>query len=534
MRKRSTLFTAIAIAILAPGCERRSPDEGAADPEPTVTTWDSAGIEIVENHAPEWEESEFWTIDSAPEFVLGGSEDLGALANDSAQLIWETVGIARLEDGRIAVLSSMGKQLLLFHSSGELSRTIGRGGEGPGEFTRPEWLQYLPPDTLVVWDYFLTSIDRFDTTGTLLSERRVDHARLREMGAWGEGFRLPLADGSFVVAVMDETDSDSPDDCSHLALKGRSRGEEFTLQAERRFRIDDTPATYPLGCASAFISTMAAGGDPESIYISTDAKEVHQRSLDGTLLRIIRRTTEPPPVTGRGWEQELENRDKYREMMGWDPREEGEEEVIRRTVYPGIVDLVVDSEGHLWVREWSDSESGVPDQWSVFSPEGRWLGALAFPPDPAAPDQQLCRRYATPCWIGKDHFVLVRRDELGVERVEGYRIRRGGWRGGSAPTGRRLKWRPLGRKEGQCQSDLTFGPCLQSPSLWRGAIRPRLTRARPPKSRHSPPGTRPESRSSRITPRGTRSASSGPSTPCRSSCWAVRTTAAGLPTTPIN
>lgn len=427
MRKRSSLFVALAIVILAPGCGQRFPEEGATDPEPTVTTRDSAGIEIVENHAPEWTAGEFWTIDSVPEFVLGGSDDLGALANDSAQLIWETVGLARLEDGRVAVLSSMGKQLLLFHPSGELSRTIGRGGEGPGEFTRPEWLQYLRPDTLVVWDYFLTSIDHFDTTGTLLSERRVDHARLREMGAWGEGFRLPLADGSFVVGVIDETDSDSPDDCSHLALQGRfGDGEEFTLPSERRFRVDDTPATYPLGCANAFTTTMAAGGDPESIYISTDSEEVQQRSLDGTLLRIIRRTTEPLPVTDRAWARELENSDRYGEMMGARPREEGEEEVARREVYPGIVNLVVDSEGHLWVREWSDSESGVPDQWSVFSPEGRWLGALAFPPDPAAPDLQLCRRYATPCWIGKDHFVLVRRDELGVERVEGYRIRRGG------------------------------------------------------------------------------------------------------------
>ena len=75
------------------------------------------------------------------------------------------------------------------------------GGEGPGEFRKPEWLQYLPPDTLVVWDYFMSSISYFDTAGNLLRERRVDQARLREAGASGEAFVRPLPDGAFVVSV---------------------------------------------------------------------------------------------------------------------------------------------------------------------------------------------------------------------------------------------------------------------------------------------------------------------------------------------
>ena len=188
MRARSGL-AAVALAVLA--CDP-APGEGeGAVEQPTVTVWDSAGIEIVENHAPEHAMGEFWTIDSVPEFVLGGANTLGEPAHDSAQLVWDVVGLARLEDGRVAVLSSTGTQLLLFEPSGKLSRIIGRSGEGPGEFTRPEWLEYHPPDTLVVWDYFMTSIDRFDTAGTLLSEGRGNHARLRELGDLWRGLRLP-------------------------------------------------------------------------------------------------------------------------------------------------------------------------------------------------------------------------------------------------------------------------------------------------------------------------------------------------------
>ena len=267
MRKRSTLLAAIAMVILVPGCERRSPDEGATDPEPTFTTWDSAGIEIVENHAPEHAPGEFWTFDTVPEIVLGGADDLGGPADDSDQLIWEVVGLARLEDGRIAVLSSMGKQLLLFEPSGALSRTIGRAGEGPGEFRGPEWLQYLPPDTLVVWDYFMSSISYFDTAGNLLRERRVDQARLREAGASGEAFVRPLPDGTLVVSVRGGPDSETTE---YKAWNPQTS----TLQTLRfgvgnYARIDDSYGTHVLGPRA----DITAGGNPPSIYLSRPRQE---------------------------------------------------------------------------------------------------------------------------------------------------------------------------------------------------------------------------------------------------------------------
>ena len=100
--------------------------------------------------------------------------------------------------------------------------------------------------------------------------------------------------------------------------------------------------------------------------------------------------------------------------------------IWRREKYDAVESMLVDTEGYLWIREWSASESGIPDQWSVFSPTGRWQGILAFPPEPIGSDLRICTRRTTACWIGKDYFLVVRRDEMGVERVEGYRIRRGG------------------------------------------------------------------------------------------------------------
>lgn len=428
MLKRLILPVTLVIPVTVFGCDPAPFGDTAENP--TVSIRDSAGIEIVENHAPEHPAESFWTIDPEPEFVLGGSEHLSGLADDSAQLIWSVVGLARLPDGRVAVLSSANQQLMLFEPSGELSRIIGGPGEGPGEFTHPLALQYLPPDTLVVWDYFLSSIDYFDTDGNLLKERSPDLARMAVHGAGAESLRLPLPDGSFLAGVPDLTVDESPGGCSHLAAHGMSialrgsplRAEGVTIHGDELLRIGDAYTAHSFGCARPYWTHLAAGGDPPLVYVSNTHMEIEQRSLDGTLLRIIRRTTEPPPVTDKAWKAELVHRAGNREMRGWPRRTEDDEPIPRREKYPAVESIVVDTEGYLWVREWSVSESGIPDQWSVFSPEGRWLGVLAFPPDPAAPDLDLCGRITSNCRVGKDYFLVVRRDELGRERVEGYRI----------------------------------------------------------------------------------------------------------------
>jgi hypothetical protein len=69
---------------------------------------------------------------------------------------------------------------------------------------------------------------------------------------------------------------------------------------------------------------------------------------------------------------------------------------------------LADAEGNLWVQDFSPGEP--PAGWSVFDPEGRFLGAVAMP-DRFRPQQ-----------IGDDFILGVARDELDVERVQLYAL----------------------------------------------------------------------------------------------------------------
>ncbi len=453
MRRRSSpaCFVAGAAALVVActaACDRspRIDSEVAGGP---VTVWDSAGIEIVENHAPEYPPGQFWTLDPEPEFVLGGGQDGGGgagggeaapggagavAARDSAELIWRVVGIARLQDGRVAVLSQGNHQLYLFEPSGELSRVIGGRGEGPGEFDRPQHLQYLAPDTLVVWDYWFAPASYFDTGGTLLRERTIDLLTVmaRVPGATAESQVIPLANGSFVVWGGEQSASPPPPGAFYrppvdLALvDGTYTAHPLGPWAVWQLWIPQTTA----GRNDAFlINTLvdlhiATGGDPPSVYIGDgERNDIQQFSHDGSLVRIIRRTAGPVPVSDRGHDVWLETLETFHEDMqgvfgmSWEDFSRG---MPRREAYPPVAGLVVDTDGNLWVREWSAAEPGMPDQWSVFSPDGRWLGVVH-----GVPDLLLCHQRVSPCWVDRDFLLAVGNDGLGIERVEGYRIRRG-------------------------------------------------------------------------------------------------------------
>ena len=216
LRSSVRMLLVLSVSTGAVGCDRVPRGEDAPDPgshvsEASFTVHDSAGVEIVVNHAPERPRGQFWTLDPNPVVVLGGGSGLTAAtgrtdARDTVTgAIWRVSGMARLVDGRVAVLSSENRQLYLFEPSGALSRTIGRRGRGPGEFSRPQHLWYLPPDTLVVWDQWMGAVTRFDTAGRVLERRTIDLGRaLAELPdqANPESRTLPVPDGSFIAHVQ--------------------------------------------------------------------------------------------------------------------------------------------------------------------------------------------------------------------------------------------------------------------------------------------------------------------------------------------
>ena len=402
-------------------------DRPASEPRPTepqtvgVTIRDSAGIEIVENHAPVWGSADFWTVDPEPEFVLGGLGTPG----DSAHLIWNILGAAPLSDGRIVMFTPDGDhKVLVVEPSGRLSASFGRTGRGPGEFQYPVRLQVLKGDTIAVWDYMFGPVYYFDPSGKLVQERRIDLGALiaatrTDIQRPGETVHLPLPDGSFLIEAV-------PSDWQPPAEPGR-----IYRRPTRYMRIDSAYSAYSFGWwegrerVSSGSENLpshvpfpaqamtVAGGDPPSVYVTNgDRYEVHQFSMSGVLRRILRRTVDPDVFTDdeyEKWKETVEAMNPHRDWRRWE-RVMGE---VSRRYHPAIRNFWLDSEGFLWINDRWNRQSGT-SEWSVFDAEGRWLGAIELPS-------------AGIFWVGEDFILGGQVDfDTGLQTVERYRLDRRG------------------------------------------------------------------------------------------------------------
>lgn len=447
-RLRSALLVVWAAA--APGlagCDAEPSTDDSGRSGPGVTVRDSAGIEIVENHAPQRAKGQFWTMDPEPTFVLGGiatGAESDSARDDLDGAIWAVRGLAMLVDGRIAVLSQGHHRVFIFDKSGRLSRQFGGRGEGPGEFALPVHLQYLPPDTLAVWDQWLGPVTYFDTTGAVLRRQLIDAGRILEAvpGATLEDWTIPLPGGSFLLGQRLRDPGFVPPEGTfvryppvELVRVGletyvpRSLG---TWDGPEEWVIPGYANAFGMGFPRLVSHKVAAGGPGSPIYVTNgDRDEISQFSPDGILQRIIRRTTAPVTVTP---EADRSLRDHMLRLLAGQPDDtraapypRAVEEMAGRDHFPPMFSMVVDVDGFLWVGEWSKSESGIPDQWSVFGRNGRWVGIL----DDFSRKWFLpCHKwtFAVPCWIDRDWMVTVTvSDEVGlVERIEAYRIHRDG------------------------------------------------------------------------------------------------------------
>lgn len=402
--------SAAGFVIASVGCQSDT------DQPPAVVVRDSAGIEIVENRVPAWAPDEIWTVAPQAELVIGGN-DASPSPGDSTHLVWSVTDVASLSDGKVAVLSSQEQTVFLFEPSGEFVRSIGREGRGPGEFGYPEHLQILPGDTLVVWDYMFGPVTYFNPAGEVLRSWRADvgavFAAVRKPNQISpERVHLPMTDGSYIVLVgLIQGSFVPPSDVPYRVPV------EF-------FRIDSAYGAHSLGrweerehlysrgvyagLPFAFGVQIAAGDSPLAVYIgSSDRYEVHEFTSTGALVRIVRRTVEPIPITAM---DVVEWKDRVDPSADWDwdawDRIVAE---LARNFRPPVVGLLVDSEGYLWVKDREDPGSS---EWSVFDQAGRWQGTLKVPVERLE-------------WVGPKLILGVNRDPAtGLEAVKGYRLSR--------------------------------------------------------------------------------------------------------------
>jgi hypothetical protein len=400
--KRRSLGIALSWLLLAGCAEGKVISEGAA-----VARSDSAGIQIVETSRAAWAAGGGWTLDQAPDLVIGRME------GEAPYLFGDVRGAVRLENGSIVVVDNQARELRWFDRGGAFIRSAGRPGEGPEEFRTSAWsLERCGEDRLYVHDLWAQRMVSWDTTGAFqrgfnLTEpgqpaRGVYEHACRDDGGfvavgWGDSSTMPrLPDGSDPIFYRQYAPVWA------LDSTGALESEYGRFLSSERIAHPRGSGPHPFGRAVKF----AAGGG--RVFIGTGEGFSIGVYRDDRLIEIWRASAD-----------DLAIEEGFLEAFSAVEVDQGHERernwvtdglVEMPPALPGFTELRVSPDGHLWAKRF-----GLPweetNRWGIFAPDGTFLGNLDLPAGLSVTE------------IGNDYVLGVAANELEVQRVELHMLR---------------------------------------------------------------------------------------------------------------
>jgi hypothetical protein len=373
---------------------------GTGDGPGTVVR-DSAGVTIVENNParPAWG-ADGWRIAEAPLLVVGGEES--PVGYTTVRGITHT---QLLPSGELVVADGEGPQILIFGPDGEFRRSVGRSGDGPGEFRSPYFSYGHRGDSLVVFNLYRSALV-YDSEGRF-------GRNFVPGGVEGETQGVPkgvFGDGTLLFMQYQMERQPPP---------GLGRNEVELVRVDlagglvQRFGMYAEQTTN-YGSRQRYLygpwGHMTAG--PDAIWYSPgDRIDVQRIGLADSSLRFIRMSLPSRPVSAADVTAEKEALlERYRgrpEAAGIDRMYA---DVITAPVFPAHGELRVDDANHLWVAEYRTWVDRAETPWHVFNAEGHYLGQVVMPSG------------FYPHQIVGDRVVGRHTDAEGLETARVYRI----------------------------------------------------------------------------------------------------------------
>lgn len=412
------------MCLIAAGCGR------AAD-HTQIT--EENGVRIVASDRPAWGDGDGWRISREPELVIGeGTDDPRYLFSTIFEgrrgdgLFGNSHGVGpyKLPDGLIAVGDKKAVTVRFYDENGQLVRATLRKGEGPAELPALGELHHCEPGVLAaIGGGRLAVIDGGgDVRANHLFVDNTGRRLYPPLACNGDGQLLAMDRGQ-TVSVEPVTTPGYDRLIVHILLLEidgtivRDFG-EFPGPDAYRFPGGSMPRA--LGKYTAFALT-----DDRAFIGTADEFEIQIWSLDRTLRERWSRPTGDLSFDDDDFEalfaEEPSDFQQGRAIdllrVGLDEGESaGRSDEAKAAVRAALPDtlpaysrFLVDATDHLWVEHYRYL-ARHPHLWSIFAPDGTWLGEVEVPGTFDVTD------------IGRDYVLGVYRDELDEQSVRMYRL----------------------------------------------------------------------------------------------------------------
>lgn len=354
---------------------------------------DSAGIKIIEASYSQRRPAPVTIADRA-------SFDVGLIEGEPEYVLSRVVGAMQMSDGNTIIANGATNEIRFYDSAGKWLKSMGRAGQGPGEYEYLRALGRCRAGGFVGFD-LNWQVNAYDVTGTFQDKTVLrapdgitpynlscdDHGHFLILG-WGHPTQgLPI--GFYTTRdrlVLTSGDGKISKDFGQRLVSER-------IGTERGSR------PHPAGRATLF----ALHNDV--LYIGSGERfELELYNLDGALQTLIRgpaiplNTSDSVKTAYMDWALSRVPAERQAALRNEIARWQWPESL------PAFTKLLVDDDGIAWVRAF-EIDPQATETWSLLDPERGYLGDVKL-----GADMSLLE-------AGRDYVLVLRRDSLDVESV---------------------------------------------------------------------------------------------------------------------
>jgi hypothetical protein len=328
---------------------------------------DSAGVRVTttrQQDAP----AAVWKLAATPVFDLGAA---------SGSVEYELDGIRGgliLPDGSIVVVNGGTNQLRFYDAAGRHVRSIGKKGEGPGEFSYLELAGRVAGDSLLAWDRDRLRFTVFDAEGRTGRTARAEGERIAstvQAGVVSNGHMVAMRRDLMGAAADPSNVASVRPNATVVTIRsdgalGTTLG-SFPDAELSRYNRAVAPLVFGRGLR------VAARGDLIAVA-NTDAYSIRIYSSAGRLQRIVRQQRQPQPISDADY---LRAKPPI-PPTSRSPLGPAYEQMKKPSTYPAFEALLLDSVGNLWVQDFARTWD-TSLVWQVFDIAGRLIGRITVP-----------------------------------------------------------------------------------------------------------------------------------------------------------
>ena len=359
-----------------------------------------------------------WIVNSEPERIYGWLED----APDSE--FSAVVGVVYGPDGRIAVADRTLAAITVFAADGTVMTTMGREGDGPGEFRGLTGLAVDGEGRLLAFDNDLQRMSEWTLDGLLVEDTRLSRVGAdRPIGDVGR-----FADGAWYARERDRMVATDPggvgrDTVGFHRLRDDGMVDEALARVpgslSSQFVVEGMPglrgalfSPRALGAARGNCLLLAAGDEPVVQIFDKTGTARGELHFDVPVERVTEEHRERWVAASVAAAERVMGGEivpeavRMIEVMG--------EAVGMAERVPFANDLIVDDLGYIWIQSWQLPDGPGSPEWRVFSESGQATEVVTMP--------EGFRILA----ITADEITGVRTDELGRQFVQVHALDRRG------------------------------------------------------------------------------------------------------------